>query len=64
MAKDYYGKCGSCKYCDLGTANTSWTGTSFKCTISFYAVEASEKSCSRWEPAPGRTNDVIEKYDR
>ena len=30
MSKDYYGKCGSCKHCELGTAYML-----FLCVVSF-----------------------------
>ena len=63
-SKDYYGKCGSCKYCELGTAYTFCYSTKFTCSRNSYDVKADEKPCSRYEPAPGRTNDMIEQYDR
>ena len=62
--KDYYGRCGSCKYCELGTAYTFCLRTTFTCSRYNQSVEADEKPCSRYEPAPGRTNDMIEQYDR
>ena len=62
--KDYYGRCGSCKYCELGTAYTSYYSTSFTCSYHDRSVKADESSCSRFEPAFGRTNDMIEQYDR
>ena len=61
---DYYGKCGSCKYCELGTAYTFAYSTKFTCSRGNYSVKADEKPCSKFEPAPGRTNDMIEKYIR
>lgn len=65
MSRDYYGKCGTCKYCDLGDVYRSWTsGNQFKCLRSSYRVRADEKPCSRYEPARGRTNDDVAKYDR
>lgn len=62
--KDYYGKCGSCKFCELGTAYTSCYSTSFTCSKNNYSVKADEKACNKFEFAPGRTNDIIEKYDK
>lgn len=64
MSKDYYGKCGMCKYCELGTAYTFAYSTSFTCTRNNYSVKADEKPCGRYEPAPGRTNDTVARYDR
>lgn len=64
MAKDYYGKCGSCRYCELGTAYTAVYSTSFQCSQNGYSVKADEASCNRYEPALGRTNDTIAQYDR
>lgn len=64
MSKDYYGKCGSCKYCELGTAYTSGYSTSFKCSRSGYSVKADEHPCNSYEPALGRTNGDIERYDK
>lgn len=62
--KDYYGKCGSCKYCELGTAYTFCYSTSFTCSKNNYSVKADEKACDKFEIAYGQTNDIIEKYDR
>lgn len=62
--KDYYGKCGTCRYCELGTANTSWYSTTFQCSRNGYSVKADEPACDRFEPAKNRTNELIEKYDR
>ena len=64
MSKDYYGKCGSCTYCDLSSAETYLYSTSFKCTRSGYRVKADEKPCNRFEIAKGRSNDIISKYDK
>lgn len=64
MTKDYYGKCGSCRYCELGTASTFACSTSFKCSRNGYSVKADEKPCNRYEPALGRTNADIARYDR
>lgn len=64
MSKDYYGKCGSCKFCELGTAHTAAYSTSFRCTRNSYSVKADEPSCNRYEPALGRTNDTIARYDQ
>ena len=64
MSKDYYGKCGSCRYCEIGTAYTSLYSTSFTCSRNNYSVKAAEQACSKFEPAPGRTNDMIEKYNK
>ena len=54
MSKDYYGKCGSCKHCELGTAYTSAYSTSFQCSRNGYSVKADEKPCSKYEPALDR----------
>ena len=62
--KNYYGFCGSCKYCDLGDSYTSSYSTSFKCSRNGYSVKADEMPCNRYEPDRNRTNDMIEKYDR
>lgn len=64
MSKDYSGKCGSCKYCELGTAYTFSYSTSFTCSRNNYSVKADEKTCNKYEPAPGRTNEMIKKYDK
>ena len=64
MTKDYYGKCGSCIYCELGTAYTLAYSTSFKCSRNGYSVKSDEKHCDRYEPALGRCNDDIARYDR
>lgn len=64
MSKDYYGKCGSCRYCELGSAYTFAYSTSFKCSRNNYSVKADEERCSNYEPAPGRTNSDIAVYDR
>ncbi|GEM_PF-874320 len=63
-SKDYYGKCGSCKFCELGSGEKGWSyGTmTFKCDKSDYRKKADEEACSRYEPAMGRTNETIEKY--
>ena len=45
MTKDYYGKCGTCRYCELGTAYTSAYSTSFNCSRNGYSVKADEKAC-------------------
>ena len=62
--KDYYGKCGSCRYCELGTAYTVCYCTSFTCSRDGHSVKAGDKACNKFEPAIGRTNEIIEKYDR
>lgn len=64
MSKDYYGKCGSCKHCELGTAYTSAYSTSFQCSRNGYSVKADEKPCSKYEPALDRCNSDIAHYDR
>lgn len=64
MSKDYYGKCGSCKHCELGTAYTSAYSRSFQCSRNGYSVKADEKPCSKYEPALGRCNSDIAHYDR
>lgn len=62
--KNYTGHCGSCKYCELGTGETFAYVTTFKCARNGYSVTAMEKPCNRYEPDRGRTNDMIERYDR
>ena len=62
--KDYCGKCGSCKYCDLSTGYTSCYTTTFKCTRANYSVKADEERCSKYEIAQGRTNELIAIYDK
>ncbi len=62
--KNYYGYCGSCKYCELGDSYTSCYVTHFKCSRTGHRVTATEKPCDRYEPDRSRTNDMIEKYDR
>lgn len=62
--KNYYGLCGSCKYCELGTGTTYAYATSFKCSRGGYYVKADEKPCNRYEPDRTRTNDIIDKYVR
>lgn len=64
MSKDYAGKCGSCKHCDLTTGYTFCYSTSFTCTRYNHSVKADEKPCSKFEPARDRTNKLIEKYDK
>lgn len=63
MARNYYGFCGSCIYCELGTANrSSFSKTSFRCSKNGYAVNADERPCSKYEPDRTRTNDIIARY--
>lgn len=64
MSKDHNRKCGSCKYCELGTGYTFAYSTSFKCSQNDYSVKADKKPCSKYESAPGRCNDDIARYDR
>lgn len=64
MAKDYYGKCGTCIYCDLSSGYTVAYATSFNCTKNGYSVKADEKPCNRYEPAKGRSNADVAKYDK
>ncbi len=64
MAKDYYGKCGMCRYCELGTGYTFAYSTSFKCDRNGYSVKADEKACNKFEPASGRTNADVARYDK
>ena len=64
MTKDYYGKCGTCRYCELGTAYTSAYSTSFNCSRNGYRVKADEKACNKYEPAAGRTNADVARYDK
>lgn len=44
-AKNYYGLCGSCRYCELGDSYTSCYVTHFKCSRNGYSVTATEKPC-------------------
>lgn len=62
--KDYFGKCGTCKYCDLSSAHTFCYSTSFKCTRNGYSVKVDEKVCNKFEPAPGRSNEIVKLYDK
>lgn len=64
MGESYYGKCGSCRYCELGTAETIAYSTSFMCSRNNRRVKANENPCSRYEPDRARTSDTIAKYDR
>ena len=64
VVKDYYGKCGTCRYCELGTAYTFCYSTSFQCTRNGYSVKADEKACNKFEPALGRTNEDVARYDK
>lgn len=61
--KNYYGLCGSCKYCELGD-NYRWAySNSFMCSRNKRRVKADEKPCNRYEPDRSRTNETIAKYD-
>ncbi len=62
--KDYFGKCGSCIHCDLSSAYTFLSSTSFMCTRNRHRVKADEKPCHRFEIAKGRSNDTIAMYDK
>ena len=62
--KNYYGCCGSCKFCELGDNYTSLYTTKFLCSKNAYRVKADEKPCNHYEPDNMRTNDIIEKYDK
>lgn len=62
--KNYYGLCGSCRYCELGDSYTSCYTTHFKCARNGYRVKADEKPCNKYEPDRDRTNEVIEQYDK
>ena len=64
--KSYYGKCGSCKYCELGYNYETFSGSmKFACEkVSGAFVYADEDPCGRYEPDRSRTNDMIAKYDR
>ena len=64
MSKDYYGKCGMCKYCELGTAYTWAYSTSFTCSRYNRSVKADENACGSYEPALGRTNEAVAQYDK
>lgn len=63
--KNYYGKCGSCKHCNLGKSYKSGFYTySFECTGGFFNkyVKADEDPCNKYEPDRSRTNEMIDKY--
>jgi len=61
----YYGKCGMCKYCELGDKWASVIeGTKFKCTEHNRYVAADEDRCGYFEVDDGRTSDVVERYLR
>ncbi len=62
--KDYYGKCGSCIHCDLSSGYTFCYSTTFKCTWHNRSVKGDENSCSKFEPAQGRSNQTIAIYDK
>ena len=62
--KDYSGRCGSCKYCELRDGYTFAYSTSFMCSRNNYRVKADEKPCNRYEADGSRTNDMIERYDK
>ncbi|MBE6953266.1 MAG: hypothetical protein E7452_06915 [Ruminococcaceae bacterium] len=62
--KDYFGKCGACKFCDLSSGSTFCYTTKFDCTRFRQSVKADENGCNKFEPAPGRTNEIIAKYDK
>lgn len=65
--KNYYGKCGSCKHCDLGNADRYYSTPTFKCLkISNCWVKADQTpDCtSSYEPDLTRSNDTIERYVR
>lgn len=62
--KDYSGCCGSCVDCDLNDRDTFLYSTTFRCTRYGRSVKADERACSKFEPARGRTNELIAKYDK
>lgn len=65
--KNYYGKCGSCKFCDLGDTSYGWDSIAkFRCTKSWSStyVFADKDPCNLYEPDRTRTNDMIERYER
>lgn len=62
--KDYVGCCGACVDCDLTDSYTALYTTTFKCTRYNRSVKADEEGCSKFEPAPKRTNELIAKYDK
>lgn len=62
--KDYFGKCGTCRYCDLSSAYTFCYSTTFKCTYYNRSVRADENKCSRFEIALGRSNETVKLYDK
>ncbi len=64
IMKDYMGRCGSCMYCDLSNSYRAVYTTTFHCTRNNYSVQADEKACNRFEPAKGRSNEIIAKYDK
>lgn len=66
MAKNYFGKCGSCKYCDLKSGETFAYSTSFVCTrsVAKYRVKADEKPCNKYEADYSRSDSYIASYDK
>ena len=66
MGKDYYGKCGTCVYCDLESGSTFAYSTSFICTrsVAKYRVKADEKPCNQYERDYSRSDDQIASYDK
>ena len=64
MSKDYYGKCGTCKYCELSNWSKFAYTKSFKCTYHNFYVKADEAICNKYELVQGRSNEIVAKYDR
>ena len=65
-SENYYGKCGSCKFCELGDTYFPFGSSTpkFKCSKAWNStyVWAKEDPCNCYEPDRTRTNDIIEKY--
>lgn len=66
--KNYYGKCGSCKHCELGDSFSPLFSSlvKFRCKKSSFGsyVYADDSPCNLYEPDRSRTNDMIARYDR
>ena len=63
-SKTYYGRCGTCRYCDLSSGYTFCNSTSFRCTRNNYSVKADEKPCNRYECDRSRSTEIIARYDK
>ena len=62
--KDYAGCCGACADCDLNDCYKFLYSMTFKCARYDRYVKADERGCGRFEPARGRSSEIIEKYDK